>query len=185
VEFTAAYSRTALLRKPPLLLLSSRGRRENQETVLQQPGNYCIIKPYRLQALTKQIELICSMQTRSLAGYCAELYSAWGAQGLENSCEYLTEAVEIALRAPRRLAIRKEILLVVGERHELTITAVDSAIRRMREELDTRAAPAWCDFKRQYGRGEKSLSTGKLIYAKRDSALQYDIRTGADSGTSG
>jgi CheY-like chemotaxis protein len=184
VEFTAAYSRTALLRKPPLLLLSSRGRRENQETVLQQPGNYCIIKPYRLQALTRQIELLCGMQTRSLAGYCAELYRTWGVHGLENNCAYLTEAVEIALGSPRRLAIRKEILLAVGERHGLSITAVDSAIRRVREELDTLATPAWCSFKQQYGQKEKSLSTGKLIYAMRDSALQYDIRTGPD-GDSG
>jgi hypothetical protein len=93
--------------------------------------------------------------------------------------------VEIALGSPHRLAIRKEILLVVGERHGLSITAVDSGIRRVREELDTLSAPAWCSFKQQYGAADKGLSTGKLIYAMRDSALQYDIRTGADGDSGG
>lgn len=175
VDFTTAFYRLQRLHKPILLLMSSRSQMQNQGSVLQPSEKYCIIKPYRLQSLTQQIQMLCGMQRKSLQSYCEQLYLEWGVQGLENNCAYLTQAVGIALASARKLAIRKEILLRVGETNELSITAVDSAIRRILEHLNTQNTQAWCSFKREYEKRGKRMSTGGLIYAIRDAAQQFDI----------
>mgnify|MGYP000771012335 FL=1 len=72
----------------------------------------------------------------------------------------------------QKLAIRKEILQAVSEQFEASVTAVDSGIRRMVDQLEARPGPAWLAFKADTGLGSGKPTTGKLIYAVRSAVLR-------------
>ena len=65
----------------------------------------------------------------------------------------------------------------VGKAKELEdmgaeVTAVDSGIRRMVDQLEARPGPAWLAFKADTGLGSGKPITGKLIYAVRSAVLR-------------
>ena len=76
------------------------------------------------------------------------------------------------LTSSQKLAIRKEILQAVSEQFEASVTAVDSGIRRMVDQLEARPGPAWLAFKADTGLGSGKPTTGKLIYAVRSAVLR-------------
>ena len=70
------------------------------------------------------------------------------------------------LRVPaHRLAIRKEILGPVAEEYNLTVAAVDSALRRLLETLDETGTQTWRDFRKEYGLERRKVTIGRLLYA--------------------
>ena len=60
----------------------------------------------------------------------------------------------------------------VSEQFEASVTAVDSGIRRMVDQLEARPGPAWLAFKADTGLGSGKPTTGKLIYAVRSAVLR-------------
>lgn len=63
--------------------------------------------------------------------------------------------------------IRKEILQVVAEHHNVTVAAVDSGLRRLIDALETRQMPAWKAFKEKTHLAGQKVTAGKLIYTLR------------------
>ena len=56
----------------------------------------------------------------------------------------------------------------VSEQFETSVTAVESGIRRMVDQLEEKQSPAWLAFKADTRLGSGKPTTGKLIYAVRD-----------------
>ena len=72
-----------------------------------------------------------------------------------------------ASQSKGKLAIRKEILQVVAEHHNVTVAAVDSGLRRLIDALETRQMPAWKAFKEKTHLAGQKVTAGKLIYTLR------------------
>lgn len=99
------------------------------------------------------------------------LFTAWGVAQPDSNCDYLLEAAAIAGASADKLAIRKEILQRVAERHNVTIAAVDSGLRRLIDTFETRNTEAWRQFKSESALEDQKITTGKLIYACRAKLL--------------
>ena len=84
------------------------------------------------------------------------------------NCGYLTCAVGVVFGNSQKMAIRKEILQAVGQQYNVSVSAVDSGIRRMIDQLEAAPTEAWNTFKQENGFSDGKLTTGKLIYAVKN-----------------
>lgn len=84
------------------------------------------------------------------------------------NCGYLTCAVGVVFGNSQKMAIRKEILQAVGQQYNVSVSAVDSGIRRMIDQLEAAPNEAWSTFKQENGFAGDKLTTGKLIYAVKN-----------------
>jgi len=84
------------------------------------------------------------------------------------NCSYLTCAVDVVFGSSQKMAIRKEILQAVGQQFGVSVSAVDSGIRRMIDQLEANPTDAWTAFKEENGSAGEKLTTGKLIYAVKN-----------------
>ena len=64
------------------------------------------------------------------------------------------------------------VLHSVSEQFETSVTAVESGIRRMVDQLEEKPTPAWLAFKADTRLGSGKPTTGKLIYAVRSAVLR-------------
>lgn len=177
--FTAAFYSMDVPCKP-MLLVSASGRPGKNPAPSLHPGpNYCIIKPYELREVSRELRVLCSMQEQNVQDFCEGLYEEWDLLRTGRDRDYLTEAVGIALRSAQKLFIRKEILLPIAERHAVSVDAVDSGIRRVLKELEQQGRPAWRSFKEQFGPPGRKLKPGDFIYAIRAAALWDEQEGGA------
>ena len=76
----------------------------------------------------------------------------------------------------QKLAIRKEILQAVSEQYGVSVSAVDSGIRRMIDQLEAKPAEGWTQFKAESGFEAEKPTTGKLIYAIKRYLIQQKSR---------
>lgn len=182
-DFVVLLGRCRLPCTPLVVLLSSWGQTENSGAGLHPAANYCIMNPYSLSSLSHGLRMLYGLTAGQTSLLCAKLYNSWGARTGDVSCDYLTEAVKIVLKSERKMAIRKEILQQVGERHNVSISAADSGIRRMIEWLDEQNTPAWQAFKAAHGFTDKKLTTGKFIYAVKAHLLQQRAGAAAEGGS--
>lgn len=111
-------------------------------------------------------------QSRQTEQLCNWLYEAWDIPQGDINAAYLSHAVSIVCSTSQKLAIRKEILQAVSEQFETSVTAVESGIRRMVDQLEEKPTPAWLAFKADTRLGSGKPTTGKLIYAVRDVVLR-------------
>ena len=79
-------------------------------------------------------------------------------------------------RTSQKLAIRKEILQAVSEQYGVSVSAVDSGIRRMIDQLEAKPAEGWTQFKAESGFEAEKPTTGKLIYAIKRYLIQQKSR---------
>lgn len=100
-----------------------------------------------------------------------QLLLHWGEHPGSLGAQYLRECMELAVRCEPHFAIRKDVLMPVGERHSVSVTAVDSGIRRLIDKLNTLNQPAWQAFKQRRWPQKHRLTTGKFIYLLRDELL--------------
>ena len=56
----------------------------------------------------------------------------------------------------------------MGEQYEVSVSAVDSGIRRMVDQLEARPNAEWLAFKEKSGFTDEKPTTGKLIYAVKN-----------------
>ena len=145
-EFLERMSR---LPQKPLLLLQDNARRERTAVSSLSPDGPCYL-----------------IRQSSLKELLASLLTA-GIIQPDSNCDYLTEAVLTASQSKGKLAIRKEILQVVAEHHNVTVAAVDSGLRRLIDALETRQMPAWKAFKEKTHLAGQKVTAGKLIYTLR------------------
>lgn len=107
-------------------------------------------------------------QNRQMERRCQELYEGWGIRQPDMNSRYLSSAVGVVYGTIQKLAIRKEILQAVGEQYEVSVSAVDSGIRRMVDQLEARPTAEWLAFKEKSGFTDEKPTTGKLIYAVKN-----------------
>lgn len=107
-------------------------------------------------------------QNRQMERRCQELYEGWGIRQPDMNSRYLSSAVGVVYGTIQKLAIRKEILQAVGEQYEVSVSAVDSGIRRMVDQLEARPTAKWLAFKNESGFADEKPTTGKLIYAVKN-----------------
>ena len=101
----------------------------------------------------------------SLEKRCERIYRSWGLSTYDANKRYLTGALRMMMGSDHRLAIRKEILGPVAEEYNLTVAAVDSALRRLLETLDETGTQTWRDFRKEYGLERRKVTIGRLLYA--------------------
>ncbi|MGN0662336.1 MAG: response regulator [Faecalibacterium sp.] len=154
----------------PLLLLFNEGRRRSH-TARRLGLESDHVLHAGLEELMRELSRQPGCTGTAFDLQCRRLYMAWGIRQPDGNCGYFTAALRIACESERHLAIRKEILQRVSEEEHVTVSAVDSGIRRMVDELEAQQAPGWQVFK-QKAHFTKKPSTGKLIYAAKEQLLR-------------
>ena len=155
------------LKERPTLLVQSHGRSSGTALQKLREGYYCV-EGTELKKLLWQLYRMPGRQNRQLEQRCSQLYAAWGIPQGDVNAGYLSGAVGIACSTSQKLAIRKEILQAVGEQYEVSVSAVDSGIRRMVDQLEARPTAKWLAFKDESGFADEKPTTGKLIYAVKN-----------------
>ena len=134
-EFLERMSR---LPQKPLLLLQDNARRERTAVSSLSPDGPCyLIRQSSLKELLASLLTAAGQESGTLEQRFGRMYLEWGIIQPDSNCDYLTEAVLIASQSKGKLAIRKEILQVVAEHHNVTVAAVDSGLRRLIDALET------------------------------------------------
>ena len=157
----------------PNVVLFDEGRRQNSSAICMESGDgFCYVGHTELKNLLRELYRMPGRQSRQMERKCQELYSSWGVQLPDVNCSYLTYAVGVVYGTTQKLAIRKEILQAVGEQYDVSVSAVDSGIRRMIDQLEAKPAEGWTKFKAASGFAAEKPTTGKLIYAVRHYLVQ-------------
>lgn len=154
------------LEQPPVILAFDENRRSNESALCMETGDGVFyLGRTSLKSLLRELYRMPGQQGPKRDRQCQELFQSWGLQMPDINCSYLTCAVDIVFGSSQKLAIRKEILQAVGQQFGVSVSAVDSGIRRMIDQLEARPTEAWIDFKEKNGFAGEKLTTGKLIYA--------------------
>ena len=149
-------------------LLQDNARRERTAVSSFSPDGPCyLIRQSSLKELLASLLTAAGQESGTLEQCFGRMYQEWGIIQPDSNCDYLTEAVLIASQSKGKLAIRKEILQVVAEHHNVTVAAVDSGLRRLIDALETRQMPAWKAFKEKTHLAGQKVTAGKLIYTLR------------------
>lgn len=168
-------SKLSKLRAKPLVLLQDRRYRPEAAVSAMRPDGACyLIQPSSLQDMVQSLLASRGLPTESPAQFCRRMLTDWGVSPAESAGKYLIDAVTVPEvdEDGRPLALRKQILQAVADQHEMTVAAVDSALRRFVEGCETRNTPAWAKFKKENALNEKKLTAGKLIMTLRTLAKE-------------
>ena len=150
-----------------MLLIQSHGRSSGTALQKLREGCYCV-EGTELKRLLWQLYRMPGRQNRQLEQRCSQLYAAWGIPQGDVNAGYLSCAVGIACSTSQKLAIRKEILQAVSEQYDVSVSAVDSGIRRMIDQLEAKPSAKWLRFKDESGFADEKPTTGKLIYTVKN-----------------
>lgn len=157
------------LEEKPMVLLFDEGRRRNDSALCMEAGDGMFyVGQMDLKSLLRELYRMPGQQGQKMERQCQELYQSWGVQLPDVNCNYLTCALSVVLATTQKLAIRKEILQPVGQQFNVSVSAVDSGIRRMIDQLEANPTAAWTAFKEENGFAREKLTTGKLIYAVKN-----------------
>ena len=154
------------LARKPLVLLRDDGRNERSavESLSQEDACY-LIRQATLEDMLQELRAPAHRPAESLEKRCERIYRSWGLSTDDANKRYLTGALRMMMGSDHRLAIRKEILGPVAEEYNLTVAAVDSALRRLLETLDETGTQTWRDFRKEYGLERRKVTIGRLLYA--------------------
>ena len=165
-EFLERMSR---LPQKPLLLLQDNARRERNAVSSLSPDGPCyLIRQSSLKELLASLLTAAGQESGTLEQRFGRMYQEWGIIQPDSNCDYLTEAVLTASQSKGKLAIRKEILQAVSEQYDVSVSAVDSGIRRMIDQLEAKPSAKWLRFKDESGFADEKPTTGKLIYTVKN-----------------
>ena len=154
------------LDQKPLVMLFDEGKRRNDSAIcLESADGCCYVGHMELKNLLRELYRMPGQQGQKMERKCSQLYESWGIQLPDVNCSYLSCAVGVVYGTSQKLAIRKEILQAVGEQYNVSVSAVDSGIRRMIDQLEAKPGPQWVAFKEESGFADEKPTTGKLIYA--------------------
>ena len=140
------------LEHKPLLMLFDEGRRKNSSALrMEDSGSCCCVERMELKNLLRELYRMPGQQWQRTEQQCQQLYHSWGIRIPDINCSYLTSAVGVVYGTSQKLAIRKEILQAVSEQYGVSVSAVDSGIRRMIDQLEAKPAEGWTQFKAESG----------------------------------
>lgn len=128
-----------------------------------------------LKELLWELYELPGQQVQKLEKLCSDLYMSWGVQKIDINCCYLTGAACVVYGTPQKLAVRKEILQLVSEKFDVSVSAVDSGIRRMIDLLEGLNTPAWQRFKQTSDFPAEKPTTGKMIYAVKRYLMEHQV----------
>lgn len=134
------------------------------ESLSQEDACY-LIRQATLEDMLQELRAPAHRPAESLEKRCERIYRSWGLSTYDANERYLTGALRMMMGSDHRLAIRKEILGPVAEEYNLTVAAVDSALRRLLETLDETGTQTWRDFRKEYGLERRKVTIGRLLYA--------------------
>ena len=163
-------TRMSKLRTKPLLLLQDRRYRPEAAVSAARPDGACyLIQQSSLRDMVQTLLVSRGLPTESPAQFCRRMLAEWGVSPAESAAKYLVDAVAVPEvdEDGRPLALRKQILQAVAERHEMSVAAVDSALRRFVEVRELQHSPAWEKFKKNNGLDKQKLTAGKVIMTLR------------------
>ena len=165
------------LEHKPLLMLFDEGRRKNSSALrMEDSGSCCCVERMELKNLLRELYRMPGQQWQRTEQQCQQLYHSWGIRIPDINCSYLTSAVGVVYGTSQKLAIRKEILQAVSEQYGVSVSAVDSGIRRMIDQLEAKPDEGWMQFKAESGFETEKPTTGKLIYAIKRYLIQQKSR---------
>ena len=141
-----------------------RNERSAVESLSQEDACY-LIRQATLEDMLQELRAPAHRPAESLEKRCERIYRSWGLSTYDANKRYLTGALRMMMGSDHRLAIRKEILGPVAEEYNLTVAAVDSALRRLLETLDETGTQTWRDFRKEYGLERRKVTIGRLLYA--------------------
>lgn len=168
-EFT---QRLRQLERRPMLLLQDSSSRNGTPLQMEPAEDCCVVERGELKRLLWQLYRMPGQLNQRLERQCGQLYESWGIPQTDINALYLSRAVNIVCSTTQKMAIRKEILQAVSEQFDTSVTAVDSGIRRMVDQLEAKPSPAWSAFKAETGLNASKPTTGKLIYAVKEFILR-------------
>ena len=153
----------------PNVVLFDEGRRQNTSAICLESGDgFCYVGHAELKNLLWELYRLPGRQSQRIERKCQELYEGWGIQLPDVNCNYLSCAVGVVYGTSQKLAIRKEILQAVSEQYDVSVSAVDSGIRRMIDQLEAKPSVKWLRFKEESGFADEKPTTGKLIYTVKN-----------------
>lgn len=157
------------LEQRPVLLLFNEARRNNESALCMETeeGIFCV-EQADLKSLLRELYRMPGQQWQRTEQQCQQLYHSWGIRIPDINCSYLTSAVGVVYGTSQKLAIRKEILQAVSEQYDVSVSAVDSGIRRMIDQLEAKPSVKWLRFKDESGFADEKPTTGKLIYTVKN-----------------
>ena len=139
---------------------------------MEDSGSCCCVERMELKNLLRELYRMPGQQWQRTEQQCQQLYHSWGIRIPDINCSYLTSAVGVVYGTSQKLAIRKEILQAVSEQYGVSVSAVDSGIRRMIDQLEAVSSGAWNAFKAENGLAGQKPTIGKLIYAVKNTLLR-------------
>lgn len=167
------------LEHKPLLMLFDEGRRKNSSALrMEDSGSCCCVERMELKNLLRELYRMPGQQWQRTEQQCQQLYHSWGIRIPDINCSYLTSAVGVVYGTSQKLAIRKEILQAVSEQYGVSVSAVDSGIRRMIDQLEAKPAEGWTQFKAESGFEAEGLH-GQLQSLRRGQAAGQQVKAGA------
>ena len=133
----------------PNVVLFDEGRRQNTSAICLESGDgFCYVGHAELKNLLWELYRLPGRQSQRMERKCQELYEGWGIQLPDVNCNYLSCAV--------------------GVEYDVSVSAVDSGIRRMIDQLEAKPSAKWLRFKDESGFADEKPTTGKLIYTVKN-----------------
>ncbi len=130
--------------------------------------DYCVVKPVKIKSLIHRIYNLYQAKYNNDGDIYKKLYKRWNVSSEITNCQYLTQAVMIASSKKEKLAIRKEILMNIATMNNVSVSAVDSSIRRLIKQAECASTPDYIQFKISKGIESTRPKTGQLIYAMKE-----------------
>lgn len=172
IEFVAHLRK---LDNQPMLMLFDEGQRRSSLALrLEGDDTYRCVERLELKTLLRELYRMPGQQGQHMEQQCQKLYLGWGLQPADVNCSYLSCAVGVVFGTTQKMAIRKEILQAVSQQYNVSVSAVDSGIRRLIDQLEAKPTAAWKNFKAESGFAGEKPTTGKLIYAVKNYLLRQN-----------
>ena len=165
VQFLEEYRMLHIKEEPLTMLLASQRFLFQSGRMLQQPADCCFVKPIHVGLLAQRALTFYNNEKKRRDIRCVELCRAWGVQEDTRNVAYMADAVAIVLAAGDQLAVRKEIILKVGEAHGVSISAVDSGLRRLIGEMEAADTAEYRAFKQAAGLETRRPTIKSLLCA--------------------
>ena len=161
------------LEHKPLLMLFDEGRRKNSSALrMEDSGSCCCVERMELKNLLRELYRMPGQQWQRTEATVPAAVPQLG-HPPDINCSF----DQCGGRGLRHLeAIRKEILQAVSEQYGVSVSAVDSGIRRMIDQLEAKPDEGWMQFKAESGFEAEKPTTGKLIYAIKRYLIQQKSR---------
>lgn len=121
-----------------------------------------LCKPLNPESLVQRIKLLCAEKQTNPVEL---ILKQWGVELEQTQVQYFAEAVALLAQANKPLALRKELLSAVAENHCVSVSAVDSGLRRIIAHLEEQDTPGYQSFKKENGLDGVRPTVKKLLEA--------------------